>query len=75
MFFVNYKKGIVGEAHYGEQYAEVSNAIADHIRTQKFEGASADLLNAGIISKDLGLVDKKQIEGNLNLGDAAIEFD
>jgi hypothetical protein len=30
---------------------------------QKFEGASADLLNANIIARDLGLADKKEIGG------------
>ena len=32
------------------------------IRNQKFTGASADLLNANIIARDLGLVDKKEHE-------------
>ena len=32
------------------------------IRTQKFEGAAADLLNANIIARDLGLSDKKDVE-------------
>lgn len=30
------------------------------IRAQKFAGAAADLLNANIIARDLGLVDKKE---------------
>lgn len=33
------------------------------IRRQKFEGASAELLNANIIARDLGLADKQQLEG------------
>jgi hypothetical protein len=32
------------------------------IRAQKFEGASADLLNANIIARDLGLADKQELE-------------
>lgn len=31
------------------------------IYRQKFEGASADLLNANIIARDLGLADKKEL--------------
>lgn len=31
------------------------------IRTQKFEGAAGGLLNANIISRDLGLIDKQQL--------------
>jgi hypothetical protein len=33
------------------------------IRVQKFEGASADLLNANIIARDLGLADKSELTG------------
>ncbi|MCZ3377435.1 DNA-packaging protein [Rhizobium sp. AG207R] len=33
------------------------------IRTQKFEGASADLLNANIIARELGLADKSELSG------------
>ena len=32
------------------------------IRQQKFAGAAADMLNANIIARDLGLTDKKDIE-------------
>ncbi|WP_299739078.1 DNA-packaging protein [uncultured Roseobacter sp.] len=41
---------------------EVMNRAEDVIYTQKFEGAAAGLLNAGIISRDLGLADKQQVE-------------
>lgn len=33
------------------------------IRAQKFEGAAADLLNANIIARDLGLADKSELSG------------
>ena len=33
------------------------------IRKQKFEGAAADLLNANIIARDLGLADKSEVSG------------
>lgn len=46
-------------------YITVMEWIDDVIWTQKFELAAADLLNANMISKDLGLVDKKQVEGGL----------
>lgn len=71
--FRRYKIGKVGKLK--PQYQVVANLIADRIRSQKFEGASADLLNANIISRDLGLADKKQIEGRINLTDEPIEFD
>lgn len=34
------------------------------IYDQKFAGAAADLLNANIIARDLGLSDKKELSGN-----------
>lgn len=37
------------------------------IRTQKFEGASADLLNPNIIARDLGLAEKQEHSGKLEL--------
>lgn len=42
------------------------------IYTQKFQGASADLLNPNIIARDLGLADKKQHTGK---GDGAIQHE
>ena len=35
---------------------------------QKFEGASADLLNANIIARELGLADKKEVSGGMTIG-------
>ena len=37
--------------------------VEDIIRTQKFEGASAELLNVSIIARDLGLADKSEHSG------------
>lgn len=45
----------------GEDFLEVINKADRIIRTQKFTGAAADLLNANIISRDLGLRDKTDI--------------
>lgn len=46
-----------------EGFSAVSSRIDDVIRTQKFEGASADLLNPNIIARDLGLADKQELTG------------
>lgn len=40
-----------------QDFAVVCETAEEVIRTQKFEGASADLLNAAIIARDLGLKD------------------
>lgn len=37
------------------------------VYTQKFEGASADLLNANIIARELGLADKSEVSGAIAL--------
>lgn len=44
-----------------EGFGEITTRIDEIIRTQKFEGASADLLNANIIARDLGLADKSEL--------------
>jgi len=41
-------------------FEEVVQRAEEVIRTQKFQGAAADLLNANIISRELGLADKKE---------------
>lgn len=39
----------------------------DHIRDQKFTGAAADLLNANIIARELGLSDKQETRHTIEL--------
>jgi len=46
-----------------EGFLEVTRAIEEIIRDQKFSGAAADLLNANIIARDLGLADKSELTG------------
>lgn len=43
-------------------YIEVTTRIQQVIRDQKFVGAAADLLNANIIARDLGLADKQDVD-------------
>lgn len=42
----------------GGEWAEAVVRVEQVIRTQKFEGAAAGLLNANLIVRDLGLTDK-----------------
>jgi len=44
-----------------EDLMGVTTRVEDVIRDQKFTGAAADLLNANIIARDLGLSDKKDL--------------
>lgn len=46
-----------------ETFIEVCARVELIIKTQKFEGAAADMLNSNIIARDLGLVDKKDHTG------------
>jgi hypothetical protein len=53
-----------------EGFAEVTSQVDSIIRTQKFEGAAADLFNANIIARDLGLADRQKTETRLETGDS-----
>lgn len=44
-----------------EGFSNVTRAIEEIIKNQKFVGAAADLLNANIIARDLGLADKSEL--------------
>jgi hypothetical protein len=71
--FRKYKTGEI--AFNDPTYKRLALMISESIREQKFTGASADLLNANIISRDLGLADKKEVTANINLSDKPIEFE
>jgi hypothetical protein len=45
-----------------EDFVEVTTRVDEIIRTQKFQGAAADLLNPNIIARDLGLTEKSAID-------------
>ena len=52
-------------------FIDITDQILEVIRSQKFEGAAAGLLNANIIARDLGLVDKSETKGVAYLKDAS----
>lgn len=58
--------GIVTETWRTWGKEEVFSAVVKHVNDlmyqQKFEGASADLLNSNIIARDLGLADKSSVD-------------
>ena len=45
-----------------DDYSNIVKKVEDVIRDQKFAGAAADLLNANIIARDLGLADKTEVK-------------
>jgi hypothetical protein len=46
-----------------QDFLAITTRVEDIIRSQKFEGAAAELLNANIIARDLGLADKTELTG------------
>lgn len=44
-------------------FLAVTTRVDEIIRDQKFTGAAADLLNANIIARDLGLADSRELTG------------
>ena len=57
--------GLDLEDETSNDFSSVINTIKEIIETQKFEGASAGLLNPNIIARDLGLTDKKELSGSV----------
>jgi hypothetical protein len=45
-----------------EDFTPITTRVDEIIRTQKFQGAAADLLNPNIIARDLGLTDKSEVD-------------
>lgn len=43
------------------EFVHVMALISDVIRTQKFEGAATNMMNASIIARDLGMADKHEL--------------
>ena len=60
--FENYKND-----ENNKDYFHIVTRIENIIRSQKFEGAAAELLNPNIIARELGLADKKEIDANVEL--------
>ncbi len=56
--FLDINRGTWNEWRNVDDFAEVIAKAEEVIYSQKFAGAAADLLNANIISRDLGLADK-----------------
>lgn len=63
-----------------EDFSPVIKNIEDTVYNQKFSGAASGFLNANLISRDLGLVDKKEVDNTVSvkqvfkIGDNTIEF-
>ena len=57
-----------------DDFIGVTNRVESIIYHQKFQGAAADLLNANIISRDLGLADKTESKHSIVTDDGSNEW-
>lgn len=60
-YFTDFKDGLDLNTEEGKDFSRVITRIYETVYSQKFEGAAADLLNANIIARDLGLSDKRDL--------------
>lgn len=64
-----------------EDFSTIIKQIEEVIYNQKFSGAASGFLNANLIARDLGLVDKKEVDNTVSvkqifkIGDNTISFD
>jgi hypothetical protein len=58
-----------------KDFLEVIQWVEKTIYNQKFEGAAVGVYNANIISRDLGLIDKKEVKANVFSSDTPLEFE
>jgi hypothetical protein len=65
--FLDITRETFGQYRDKQGFSDVTTRIDDVIRTQKFEGASAGLLNPNIIARDLGLAEKSEISAGVTL--------
>jgi hypothetical protein len=61
--FLDIQRSTWAEYCKNEDFSAVTSRVDAIIRDQKFAGAAADLLNANIIARDLGLADKSELTG------------
>lgn len=56
-------------AEYGKKddFSTIVTRVDETIRDQKFTGAAADLLNPNIIARELGLADKSDVSGSVQV--------
>lgn len=56
-----------------KEFSHIITRIEKVLYTQKFEGAAAGLLNPNIIARDLGLVDKKEMDAQVQVQEHIIK--
>lgn len=62
--FLDISRETWGKYRDRDGFTDIVLRVDEIIRTQKFQGAAADLLNPNIIARELGLTDKQEISGD-----------
>lgn len=72
----------IGTSTWGDyrsmaDFSGITARVENYIYQQKFEGAAADMLNANIISRELGLADRKDVgySGNMSITELLDQID
>ncbi len=67
-YFNDFEYGLEGKTDdLSKDFSEIITRIRETIYNQKFTGSACGFLNANIIARDLGLVDKKEVDQKTEL--------
>lgn len=66
-YFAQFESGLDLRTEDGIGFSNVITHVRETIYTQKLEGAAVGAYNANIISRELGLADKKEHSGNIDI--------
>lgn len=67
-YFDDFETSLVGkEDEIAKDFSQIISRIREIIYNQKFTGAAVGCFNQSIIARDLGLVDKKEVAGDLTV--------
>ena len=66
-YFAQFESDLDLENKIDKDFSNVITHVREIIYSQKFEGAAVGAYNANIIARDLGLADKKEHSGKINL--------
>jgi hypothetical protein len=68
VYFAQFEGNLKGkEDKMSKDFSKVITHIREIIYNQKFTGAAAGFLNANIIARDLGLADKAELSGSIDI--------
>lgn len=73
-FFIGLSRQGWSEYKAKEDFSDIVEEIESVIYSQKLEGAAADLLNASIISRELGLADKQEVNSSMTINNSLDDF-